>query len=75
MSIDLNREQRRLLNNLSKRINNEHIIWFNCSLNPSKGEKWICFICNNYFKFKESFSEIDAHGLEHLKQSNLLPFI
>jgi hypothetical protein len=71
----LHKDLHKLLLELAKRINPNCSIWYNCSLAPKKKDVWRCFVCNGEFVFVEYLSEIDAHGLQHLKDSNLLPSV
>ena len=71
----LNREFHSLLLKLAKRNDASFSTWFNCSLTPNKNDPWSCYVCQKEFAFKERILEIDEHGFQHLKDSNLLPFI
>jgi hypothetical protein len=73
----LTKEQHLLLKKLNARKNNcqKSSIWFNCELKIMIGDHWECFICGEKPAFKSSLLEIDEHGLNHLKESNLLSFI
>lgn len=75
MTYKLNRELILLLLKLAKRLDKKCPLWFNCSLSPKRGDHWTCCICQKDFVFEKSFLEIDDHGYQHLKDSNLLPFI
>jgi hypothetical protein len=65
----------KLLTALAKRVNKDRSIWYNCSLTPHIGGAWNCYICEKDFVFISSMNEITDHGFEHLKNSNLLPFL
>ena len=71
----LNKEQHWLLNKLAKRTNDKNIIWYNCGLDPKIMDNWECRVCGKNIIFVESLNEIWTHGNQHLKDSNLLPFI
>jgi hypothetical protein len=75
METQLNRELHKILLKFAQRSNDDCVVWFNCSLTPQKDETWHCYVCQCDFHFVESFLEIDQHGFQHLKDSNLLPFI
>jgi hypothetical protein len=71
----LNKEQHLLLNKLAKRVNDKINIWYNCKLDPYINDNWDCHICDKSFIFEKTLNEIWEHGNQHLKDSNLLPFI
>lgn len=71
----LNKELHKILTGMSKRNNNDYVIWYDCSIAPEIGGTWECHVCNCKFSFIEGFGEIFVHGYEHLKNKNLLPFI
>lgn len=71
----LNKQAHVILKKISGRKNNNYSIWFNCNLEPKIGDCWACFICNKEILFKSSILEIDEHGLDHLKDKNILVFI
>lgn len=75
----LNQEYCSILLKLAKRVDDKCIVWFNCPLSLQQDDlrtcHWTCYICQKDFIFKESLFEIDQHGLKHLENKNLLPFI
>jgi len=71
----LNKEFRSILLELAKRNNKEHLIWFNCSLNPIIGDEWTCHICQANFVFIQSILEIEQHGIQHIENSKLKALI
>lgn len=65
-----------ILVSLSNRINSDKEFWIGMG---ESGETY-CHICHNYIdresnSIKESFNMLQEHGINHLKEHNLLPFI
>lgn len=61
-------DQHKILTILSRRINPNNIIW-----REGVEGHWLCLICNKTFAVgvASSFN----HGISHLKEKSLLPFI
>lgn len=61
----------KILTSLAKRKNSENTQW--CEWNDSRYPIYaICYICNLKFYSVET---LRLHGYNHVKESNLLPFI
>jgi len=62
-----------LLNLLAQKINPDRYDW--CGRYPSDGVIDRCHICMAVLDDSLSFKQVREHGIQHLKDRNLLPFI
>ena len=75
MRDQLSLAQARLLTQIARRKNPSVTMWFDMEMHSTLGDQWVCHICQEKVVFNETFREIDLHGIQHLRDSNLLPFL
>jgi hypothetical protein len=71
----LSLDQARLLTQIARRKDPSILMWFDMEMHSTLGDQWTCHICQEKIVLNYTFREIDLHGIQHLRDSNLLPFL